>query len=83
MFISGDLRREPKKWPEVDRATANKYIAGSEAVSDLRREEITKESSELLKRVQRLEIQGIKAVISAFHVFYKKERWQAKRLFIL
>ena len=78
LFISGDLRREPKKWPEVDRATANKYIAGSEAVSDLRREEITKESSELLKRVQRLEIQGIKAVISAFHVFLQERTLASK-----
>ena len=32
LLLSGNARKEPKVWPEVDRITANKYIAGLEAV---------------------------------------------------
>lgn len=65
LFLSGNARKEPKVWPEVDRITANKYIAGLEAVPAYRCEEMIKETNEPLKRVQQLGIQGIKAVISA------------------
>lgn len=80
LFLSGNARKEPKVWPEVDRITANKYIAGLEAVPAYRCEEMIKETNEPLKRVQQLGIQGIKAVISAFHVFLKERTLASKEI---
>lgn len=78
LFLSGNARKEPKVWPEVDRITANKYIAGLEAVPAYRCEEMIKETNEPFKRVRQLNIQGIKAVISAFHVFLKERTLASK-----
>lgn len=78
LFLSGNIRAEPKVWPEIDRMTANKYISGSEVIPVYRREEMIKDSDELLKRVQQLEIQGIKAVISAFHAFLQERTLASK-----
>lgn len=78
LLLSGNTRTEPKVWPEADSMTANKYISGLEAIPSYRREEMTKDSDELLRRVHQLEIQGIKTVISAFHAFLRERTLASK-----
>ena len=79
LFLSGNVRRDPKGWPQVDRMTANKYISGLEAIPSDRREEITKQSDDdLLENIQKLKIKGIKTVISACHMFLRERTLASK-----
>ena len=72
LLLSGNMRAEPVKWPDVDRMTANKYINGLECFSSYRRKEIFElPDKDLLARIQKLKIQNIKTTISAFHEFLK------------
>ena len=72
LLLSGNMRAEPVKWPDVDRMTANKYINGLECFSSDRRKEIFElPDKDLLARIQKLKIQNIKTTISAFHEFLK------------
>ncbi len=72
LLLSGNMRAEPVKWPDVDRMTANKYINGLECFSSYRRKEIFElPDKDLLARIQKLKIQNIKTTVSAFHEFLK------------
>lgn len=72
LLLSGNMRAEPVKWPDVDRMTANKYINGLECFSSDRRKEIFElPDKDFLARIQKLKIQNIKTTISAFHEFLK------------
>ena len=60
LFLSGNMRAEPVKWPDVDRMTANKYINGLECFSSDRRKEIFElPDKDLLARIQKLKISSM------------------------
>lgn len=79
LLLSGNMRAEPVKWPDVDRMTANKYINGLECFSSYRRKEIFElPDRDLLARIQNLKIQNIKTTISAFHEFLRNRTHASK-----